>query len=161
MRRVIRKIQKKRGLLIIPDKCQRMVGQVIRYESLTMSNLSIMLQYRVPIIAPMARTETIKLLKTTGIRMIRILCTIMPFPKTTCRITRRLEIIRYRPLVKIDPLSSLRDGRDTATNMITSGKKFRTRRLRDRTDIKVLKDHTLIGDPVNIRSPYKTIPCKT
>src|SRR6185295_9845368 len=99
-RRVERQIAEKRPCLVLLNECHRMVREVVGNETFAAHELAVVFERRVEILAPVAGGEAVIFFKTTRVRMIRPLATVVPFAEGARRVTRRLECLRDGCLVE-------------------------------------------------------------
>ncbi len=91
MGRVERQVTKETVVAIGFDERQCVVGQVVADKSATAHEPAVLLERGVEIISPMARAESVELVKTPGVGVIRILRSVVPLAERPHRIARALE----------------------------------------------------------------------
>ena len=90
MREIVGNVTEKRALLILLDEGHGMVGQIICYEAVAPDHFPVVIHLGVEIVPPMPRAKPIKFLKSARIRVIRVLRSVMPFPKSAMSTFRLL-----------------------------------------------------------------------
>ena len=71
------------------DERHRMIGQIVDDKAATFYRLTVVLQRRVEIVAPMSGGKPIVFREAAAVRMKRILRTAVPFAERACRIAGR------------------------------------------------------------------------
>jgi hypothetical protein len=82
--------------------------------------------------------------------MIRPLRTIVPFAESPRRVARRLERIRQRSLIRVQPLLSRRDAAHAGARMITPREKLRARRRAHRANVESIQRRSAARDGVDV-----------
>jgi hypothetical protein len=98
----------------------------------------------------MSRTETVVLMESAPIGMIRILHPVVPFAKCGRRVTSLGKGVANRPFVQVHSFATSGSAIHAAAWMIATGQKFGTRRRADRANKKTIKASTLFRETVNV-----------
>ncbi len=112
-----------------------MIGEVINDKPIASHLLAVVIQRRAEVVAPMAGGESVVLVESAVVGMVRSLRTVVPLAERTGRVASGLKRIRDRRFVRIQPFLAAADATDTGARVVSTGKKLRTSRRTDLANV--------------------------
>src|SRR5207249_2019261 len=137
--------------LVALNKRQRMVREIVRNIAPPARRLAVVIERRIEILAPMARSKTTELVEPARVRMIRPLAAIVPFAKAASGVPGGLEGLRNGPLIRIQPLLARGDSTYPTARMVAPRQKLGPCRRTHRTYVKPVQRRTRARQRVHIR----------
>ena len=117
MRRVEWHVTEERAALVLLDKPQRVVGEVINDEPFALDELPVVLQRRVEVTPPVAGAKAVVFVEPAGVGVIRVLGAVMPFAEGARGVAGRFERVANGLLVQVESLAAGGDAVDAAARV--------------------------------------------
>src|SRR5262249_57457705 len=105
---------------VLVDKGERVVSEVVGDVTVAADHPAVVVERRAEVLAPVAGGETVVLVEPAGVRVIRVLCAIVPLAERPGCVTGRLKDLGDRPVAKVQAFAAGRDVEDAAARVVAA-----------------------------------------
>ena len=149
---VVSQVGQKRFFLLNPGfhEIHRFFRQVVDDKSVPAHDFAIVLQQRAEVVTPMPGAESIKLVKSPAVWMVRMLHAVVPFPEHSGGITGILEDFPNGLLIQIHALTPGAGGEHSTARMIPPGQKLGPGGGANRAYIEAVEGGALLGQAIDV-----------
>ena len=153
MRGVEWEIAEKRTRFVRLDERKSVFGEIVGDIALAADELSVVLEWRSEILAPMTGSEAIVFVEAARVGMIRPLAAVVPFAERASGVARGLEALSDGAFTGVQSLLSGGHTAHATARMITAREKLGARRRAHGADIKAFEQRALAGQRINVGRP--------
>jgi len=149
MRCVEGNVAEERAILAAPDEVNRMVREIVRDVSLSLNRLAVVFERRIEVCAPMPRAESVELLETAAVGMVRVLGAIVPLAEGAGAIAGRLESISNGFFVEAQALGARGYAVNPEAVVVASREEFGPSGRTERTHIEPVEHRSGSGQGID------------
>ncbi len=118
---IVWQIAEERPILALFYKRQGVIGQVVNDKAFAPHDLAVVFEDRVEILSPVSGTKAVEFVEAACVRMVRILCAVVPFAESRSSIASSLERVGDGFLVEVQSFRAGRDAVHAAARMVSAG----------------------------------------
>ena len=120
MRRIVGKIDKERLILVCFNEVHRSIRKVVDDKAISFYDLAIVFQHRAVVVAPMPGAESVILIESPRVWMVRGLHSVVPLSEGRCLVSVISEYFSDGDFIEVQPFFPPTRRSNTSARIVTS-----------------------------------------